>query len=536
MRARGKPASIRIFRSGIFRSETFGVRSRRASRVSRALGVSEGAWIRASVGCLAILLLSAVASRAQTSSQAGMQNGSASNSVQNSYGGSVESVPYSPLVRQLSLDDAITLGIQNNLALTLARQNQQTADAQKLQLMNYLLPNLSLHGEHGVHQIDLSALGFRPSLFSEIHIPGLNVTNFPSIATVNTTIGQVNFSQELFTWAGWDVWKAAKANERSAYYAAESSRGLVVLNVGTAYLHALADSSQMDYARALLKTDETLLYQAHQEHLAGTAANLDELRARVQYQTQQQAVIVAENNFEKDKIALNRQIGLAPAQPIQLNEAAPFADLAAMTISDARAEAYRNRQDFQQLKQQMIAAHLERQAAKHERFPSIAFKGNYGVTGVNGGIYHGTFAAIGTLSVPIFEEAKFRGDRDAAMAQEDELRSQMNDLTTRIDQQLRDSLLDLQTASDLVRLARSNVDLATTALDQSQQRFRAGVDDNLPVVEAQAALAQAQTQYVNSVFQFNQAKLGLARNLGIVDTQYKAYLQGGHPTALPDTK
>ena len=68
---------------------------------------------------------------------------------------------------------------------------------------------------------------------------------------VNSTIAQVNFSQALFTWAGWDVWKAAKANERAAYYNAQSSRGLVVLNVGTAYLQALAASSQVDYAQAL---------------------------------------------------------------------------------------------------------------------------------------------------------------------------------------------------------------------------------------------------------------------------------------------
>ncbi len=78
-------------------------------------------------------------------------------------------------------------------------------------------------------------------------------------------------------------------------------------------------------------------------------------------------------------------------------------------------------------------------------------------------------------------------------------------------------------------MARSNVDLSTTALQQTTDRFQAGVDDNLPVVQAQSTLAQAQSQYVNSVRQFNQAKLGLARNLGIVDTQYKTYLQGGTP-------
>ena len=56
------------------------------------------------------------------------------------------------------------------------------------------------------------------------------------------------------------------------------------------------------------------------------------------------------------------------------------------------------------------------------------------------------------------------------------------------------------------------------------------MDDNLPVVQAQSTLAQAQTQYVRSVYQFNQAKLGLARNLGIVDTQYKNYIPSGGGT------
>jgi outer membrane protein TolC len=448
------------------------------------------------------------------------------NSAQNLYAGSVQAVAATPDVKQLSLDEAIQLGIENNLALTIARQNQKTAEAQKLQLVNALEPNLSLHAEHGLHQQNLEAAGFTPALLPQFGLPPSEVGLFPLVVKVNSTIAQVNFSQALFTWAGWDVWKAAKANERAAYYNAQSSRGLVVLNVGTAYLQALAASSQVDYAQALLKTDETLLYQAHQEHLAGTAANLDELRARVQYQTQQQALIAAENNFEKSKIALLREIGIDPAQKIQLTDATPYADLAAITIEDARRDAYASRQDYQSMKQQIRSAQLERQATKHERFPSISFNGNYGVTGVTGEIYHGTFTAEGSMNIPIFNEAKFRGDKDVAVAQVNELNTEFNDLTNKIDQQLRDSLLDLQTAAELVRVSRSNVDLATTALSQSTDRFQAGVDDNLPVVQAQSTLAQAQTQYVNSVFQFNQAKLGLARNLGIIDTQYKNYIPG----------
>ena len=68
------------------------------------------------------------------------------------------------------------------------------------------------------------------------------------------------------------------------------------------------------------------------------------------------------------------------------------------------------------------------------------------------------------------------------------------------------------------------------------ERSSVRIIDNLPVAEAQSTLAAAQTQYVNSVFALNQARLGLARNLGIIDTQYKTYLQGGTPPQVKSNK
>jgi outer membrane protein TolC len=461
------------------------------------------------------------------------------NSAANPYVGSVQAVPYTAEPKALSLDDAIGLGIKYNLALTIAREQQRTADAEKLELVNVLLPDLTLHGETGVHEYNLEAEGFHPAdigLFAGLLPKGTSASKLSLITKVDTTIGQVNFSQYLFNWAGYDVWRASQAFQRAAYYNAQSSRGLVVLNVGNTYLQALAAKAQVDYAQALVQTDETVFNQAHEEHLAGTAANLDELRAKVQLQSQQQAVIAAEDNFEKAKIALNREIGLDPAQAITLTESSPYAELHPMDLPDARIEAYANRQDYLGLKQQLIVAERERKATTHERFPTLTFGGNWGVTGISGGVYHETFAAVGTLSVPLFQEAQFRGDRDVAEAQLDEIRSRLEDLKQKIDQQLRDSLLDLETATETVHVAKSNVDLATTALDQTQQRFTAGVADSLPVAEAQSTLAQAQTQYVNSVYQLNEARLGLARNLGIVDTQYRTFLQGGNPPEVKSDK
>ncbi|HEV2620012.1 MAG TPA: TolC family protein, partial [Acidobacteriaceae bacterium] len=150
--------------------------------------------------------------------------------------------------------------------------------------------------------------------------------------------------------------------------------------------------------------------------------------------------------------------------------------------------------------------------------------GFYGVLGETHGLYHGVFTAQGVLKIPIFEEARFRGESDAAAAQDDGIRRQIESLRVTIDAQIRASMLDVDSSAQLVKVARSNVDLATQALSDARDRFSAGVDDNLPVVQAQAALEDAQGRLIATEFQFNQAKLNLARNTGVVETQYKHYL------------
>jgi outer membrane protein TolC len=208
-----------------------------------------------------------------------------------------------------------------------------------------------------------------------------------------------------------------------------------------------------------------------------------------------------------------------------LTDATPYSELTVMDIAEAKKSAYQNRQDYQQLEAEIRAAELQEKAAKWERLPTLAFDGNYGVTGITHGLYHGTMLAAGTIELPIFAEARFRGDRDVAASNLRDLLQRFANLKEEIDQQLRDSMFDIQSSAELVRVAQSNVDLARQELEQTRERFAAGVDDNLPVVQAQATLANAESSLVNSTVEYNESKLGLARNLGIVDTQYKAYLQ-----------
>jgi outer membrane protein TolC len=449
-------------------------------------------------------------------------------SAQNPYYGSVTMGAATPDTLKLSLDDAIQRGIAANLAITEARIQQQQTEAQQLESLNELLPSIKAEGSTGAHQYNLATLGFNTSIISKISglFPNLNTANFSPIVKVDVTQADAALDWTVLDYAAITRYRAAKESSRAAFYNTQSSRGLVVLNVGNQYLRTLADQSQIESAQSLLRADETLLKQAQAEHEAGTAARLDELRARVQFQTQQQQVIAVENAYDKDLILLKRMIGVPVEQPIQLTDISPYADLEQMSIENARQLAYKSRQDYQGMQRQLRAAQLTRSAARYERLPTLTANGNYGVTGVTHGMYHGTFVAMGQLKLPIFKEAQFRGDAEVAQAQQNDTTSRFADLKQQIDQQLRDSLLDLNSAQTLVQVSQQNVDLATRVLSDANDRFAAGVEDNLPVVQAQATLSQAQSQLISDRLQYNQAKLGLARNLGIVDTQYQTYLHG----------
>ncbi|MGO9776434.1 MAG: TolC family protein [Terracidiphilus sp.] len=448
-------------------------------------------------------------------------------SAANAFFGSVTTRQATDELLKLSLDEAIALGLKNNLGLKEAENGEKSLQGQKNEALQMFLPTIALTGDLGVHQQNLAAMGFGPgtiNMFSSLFPGGKMPAGFSEITRDDLTEGKIQFGQMLFSGPVISAWKAAGAAERAAHFVKMSARGEVVQQVASAYLHAIAASSEVDNAKALEAADQVLVRHAHEAHEAGVAANLDELRARVQLQAQQQALLAAQNALEKNLILLKREIGIDPGQRIVLTDPAPYSDLAAQTPEELRAIAYKNRQDYQTLQNQAVEMKAIYAAYRSQRLPSLSFGGYYGVSQVGGAGSHGNFAAVGTLSLPLFREARLRGDTEAAQAQLDAVNAQLDDLRGRIDQQVRSALLDVTATAKLVEVARSNVDLATRALSDETDRVNAGVDDNLPLVTAQATLAAAESNLVESLYQYNFSKLSLARAAGVIEQQYRTYL------------
>ncbi|HLJ77207.1 MAG TPA: TolC family protein, partial [Acidobacteriaceae bacterium] len=296
--------------------------------------------------------------------------------------------------------------------------------------------------------------------------------------------------------------------------------------VGNAYLTVIADAGRVQSAQAQVDTSKVSLDQAIANHQAGTAPLLDELRARVDYQTQQQTLIAAQNAWAKDKIALARVIGLPLDQEFTLSTQVPYTALDNVDPDTAVQQALANRLDLRAMEEQLKAAERARKAATDERLPTVTFTGDYGDIGINPAHSHGTGNAVGAIDAPLFEEGKIRGDQKIAQSTLEQTRARLSDLRGQISADVHDSILDIQAAARLVDVAKSNVDLASEALNEAQQRYKAGVSDNLAVSQAQQAVAVADEQYVDSLYRHNIAKLSLARALGVAQTSYKDYVGG----------
>jgi outer membrane protein TolC len=422
---------------------------------------------------------------------------------------------------RLSLDDAIERGLKSNLQVQLAGETERAVKGEILAAIFALMPNLKVKAYTQTTEINLAAMGFKPSSFAKFGIPPGAVKE---IVKVDTTSAQLSLDQAVFNLPDFYLYTAARKATNVATLNVLNVRGGIVQAVGTQYLAALADQAQVANAQALETADEEVLRQATLSHDAGVGTNLDVLRAKVQLQNEQQAVVQAQSAFAKDKIALDRLMGLPAEQELTLTDTVPYAEFAEIPLEQAKALAYTRRKDLLALEAQLEVAERARKAVKFERVPTLAITGYYGVLGETHGNYHGVFAAQGVLKIPLSEEGRFRGERETTAAQEAALRQQIDALKVTIDAQIRASRLDVESAEELVKVARSNVELATQALSDTRERFAAGVDDNLPVVQAQATLASAQSQVVGTEFQYNQAKLTLARNTGVVESQYKDYL------------
>jgi len=435
---------------------------------------------------------------------------------QSSFSGSVPGQPV-PGDLQLSLQDTIDRGLKQNLGLLLSSADIGYARGERWEQLSALLPHVTASPYVDVSQVSLAEFGFT------FHVPGIPAV----VGPFSYFDARANLTQSVFDWKAINKERSAAQSLKSARYTYKDARDLVVLAVGLQYLQAIADAARVETADAQVNTSQALFDQANDQVKAGTSPAIDATRAHVELQTRQQQWIQAKNDLAIQKLTLARVIGLAPGQEFDLTDKSPYAPFEGIGVDDALKLAYASRSDYQAALSDVRAAEYSREAAFAGYFPSLSFNGDYGAAGTHPATNsHGVFDARGTLTIPIFEGGSVHADVLQADARLEQSRERRDNLRGQIDADVRTALLNLESSAELVTVAQNNIDLAEQTLTQSRDRFRAGVTDTVEVVQAQEQVASAHEQYISSLFNFNYAKISLARAMGIAEEGVKEYFKG----------
>ena len=409
-------------------------------------------------------------------------------------------------------------GLKQNLGALLSSAEIGASRGERWQQLSALLPHVTAAPHVDASKSNLSEVGFA------FKLPGVN---FPvSVGPFSYFDARAYLSQSLFDWKSINKARAAGQNVKATEYSYKDARDLVVMAVGFAYLQAIADEARMATAKAQVETAQAIYSQASDRVHAGTAAEIDGLRAKVEMQTRQQQLIRARNDLAIQKLAVARAIGLAPGQEFELTDKALDQPFQSPTVEQALQRAYASRADYQAAMAAVRSAELSRKAAFAGYFPSLLFNADYGTGGSHPSTATQVFDVRGTLSIPIFQGGSVHGDVLQADAKLTESRERVANLRAQIDADVRIALLNLQSSADEVEVARSNIELADAALAQSEDRFKAGVTDTVEVVQSQQTVAAAHEQLISSLYNYNSAKISLARALGSAEQSVKEYFRG----------
>jgi outer membrane protein TolC len=428
--------------------------------------------------------------------------------VQGPFAGSTPGVAKVPFSGRLSLREAVDRALEFNLGAVGLTQAVRQARGQTKVARSALLPNLNASLSETVQQTNLQALGVR----FNVPIPGFSAPTI--VGPFNYFDLRASLSQTVWDLTARDNYRATKELVRANELSVEDARDLIVLAVGGTYLQTIAAKARIDAARAQLTTAEALFKQASEQRAAGVVAQIDLNRSQIQLLTQQQRLVSLDNDYAKLKIALARLAGLPVNEQYEISDAVPFAEAPPLSLDDALKQAFAQRADLKAAQAQVEAAERVRSAARAERLPSLAVRADYGVIGTNPSQSHGTFSVTGSVRVPIWQGGRTKGETEVAEAALAQRQAELEDLKGRIESDVRNAYFDLQAAASQVEVARKNIQVATQNLELTRQKLDAGVSDNVEVVQSQEALSTANTDYINSVFAHNLAKLSLARAIG----------------------
>jgi outer membrane protein len=414
-------------------------------------------------------------------------------------------------VLRLTLDEAVRLALKQNptaqIAILQAAQSEQDKNIARADL----LPQVNARISDEAQKVNL-----RAQFGGKTPFPGFPQTLGPyQLFSAGPVFGGPVFDLTL-----WKRYQAARETMSASRANSLSVREQVILLVVSQYIGTLRAIANVQASRSRVDLAQALYGQAADLQKEGVGTGIDTLRSNVELQNEKQRLIQAETDRETSLYGLSRLLNLDPRQPIELADALSFFDTPQPEVETSLELALAERQEWKALESQIKAAGSQKRAAQFLRLPSLRFDGDFAYVGTSGNTTLPTYTYQASVNLPLFTGGRIHAEIARADLEIRKLEQQQEDLRNQIALDVKTALLNLSSARNEVQVANLGVQLSKEEVDQARDRFKAGVANNIEVIQAQDALSRANDNQIAALYRFNQARADLARSVGQMEKVY----------------
>jgi outer membrane protein TolC len=401
-------------------------------------------------------------------------------------------------VRDITLDDAITLALQYHPSVVQARGDVRVASASRREAIGNWLPSVT--GSSGW---------------------STNSTNRFDQATQRTVSGDASTSYSASLSASMTVFdgfrrsaqnRTASANVESAEASLTSQRFQITLQTKQAFFNALAAEELVRVAESQIRRGEEQLNVSTERLAAGSAIRSDTLRAFVELGNSRLQLLNAQTQRATAVANLARLIGYDGS----LRAVADSSIIMLGTLDTAalREEALATAPAIEQAAAEGRAADAQVTSSRGEYFPRITASYQNSFSGSALGALDNNWSARVSLSWPLFNGFTRETSVSRSLASQDAARARIDDARRQVNADMTREFAALEAALLRFNIATASRAAAEEDLRVQQERYRLGAATIVEVLTSQVSLDQAEVDIVQARLDFLVAKAELEALVG----------------------
>ncbi len=412
--------------------------------------------------------------------------------------------------RRLSLEESIQIGLKNSELIHSSQMKVNYAEAKWSEVNTYRLPSLKLNAAY----TRLSEI--EPFI---LNTPFGNFDIQPSI--VNNYNIKLSLQQPIFTGfklsSGSNIAEYNYEAQKQEYTKDEKQ---LIYDIKNAYW------SLFKVTKVKSVVDENIdLIKAHLSDVKnffenGISTKNDVLKVQVQLAEAQLRQIDADNGVKLARSNLNNVIGLPLATDTEVQSDVVLDENNAQDLDQLIQEAIENRPELKAMDFRLKAGESGVTMAESGWYPQIYLAGDYIYARPNQRIFpaedkfNGTWDVSVGLSWDIWNWLATSDQTQQAEAQLEQVKDGYKSLKDGISLEVTQNYLNLLKAKEKVMASDQSVHQAEENYRVTNETFKNGLALNSDLLDAEFALLQAKTNYIQSLADYELAKAGLEKSIG----------------------